>query len=255
MITAISGLPGTGKTHWIREQIAKKSEPVTYFSPQTESFPIDRICLQSEFPDLSILSVGEEEKLFNLAQTNAVYIELPWYLNLAAIDPLLTQLNCYRVALISSTEHKSEWQNWADEMILTHPIEGNKIIEAFKNNQLQIHRGNLTGEVLDFNSLQTFWLELTQGAYGEVVRVKGIFDILDGQYIYGEFIENLTQKDFQPLKFPLCLNGRPTRFSGIEIVGTNLNKQAIADTLGDFCLSDAEVSYYQQQVKQSLSDL
>ncbi|WP_040466764.1 hypothetical protein [Geminocystis herdmanii] len=53
---------------------------------------------------------------------------------------------------------------------------------------------------------------------------------------------------------PLSLEGRPTHFSGLEIIGCNLEKQAIADTLGDFCLEDSAVYFYQQQVKESLSN-
>ena len=84
-------------------------------------------------------------------------------------------------------------------------------------------------------------------------RVKGIFDIAQGESIYREFSCGLPLKDFESLKLPLNLEGRPERFSGIEIVGDNLDKAAIADTLGDCCLSDEAIFYYQQQIKQSLS--
>ena len=60
----------------------------------------------------------------------------------------------------------------------------------------------LTGEILDFDSLATFWLELTQGAYGEVFRAKGIFDLVDGQIYYGDFRLEKSELEFEPLNLP-----------------------------------------------------
>ncbi len=67
MIIAVTGGVASGKTHWIRQKLAEEKGRVTYFSPQTESFPIDRLYLQSEFPKLSFLSVGEESRLWELS--------------------------------------------------------------------------------------------------------------------------------------------------------------------------------------------
>jgi G3E family GTPase len=244
MIIAVTGNTGAGKTHWIREQIAQNRENVVYFSPQTESFPIDTIYLKSEFTDISVLLEGNTEELKTLGVKNRVYLEIPWYLDIKAIIPLLKHLEAYLVAVINHPEE----QGIGDEIVI-NPIEGRK---TKKTDDIQVQRAVLTGEVLDYASLETFWLELTQGAYGEVIRVKGMFDIIDGQCIYGEFSPEFHKKDFFPLNFPLNLDGRPNRFSGLEIVGYSLDKEAIAQTISDFCLSDDLVNYYQNQVKETL---
>lgn len=252
MIIVVTGQLASGKTHWIRQQIARKSQTVLYFSPKTESFPLDAIDLQSEFPNLSILSVGEEDQLTHLSAEKTVYIEIPWYLEIESVKTFLSTLNHHQIRFISIEHQTGGWTVMKHEAFFTQPLARSQQTEWLKSQDIQIHRAILTGEVLDFASLETFWTELTQGAYGEVIRVKGIFDIIDGQCIYGEFLKGFIQKDFKPMNLPLSLDGRPNRFSGIEIVGRNLDKSAIGDTLSDCCLSDETVTYYQQQVKASL---
>ena len=242
MIIAVASPPGAGKTHWIHQQLAKTNKPVGYFSPQTASVPIDSTYLQSKYPQLKLYQTGEETELKN----TITYLEIPWYLDLAGIEPLLQTLNSHRVAIIPEDTDSKELATWADEIII-----GNSIINS--NTALQIHRGVLTGEILDFDSLATFWLELTQGAYGEVVRAKGIFDLVDGQIYYGDFLPGKSALEFKPLNLPRWLNGKPDRKSGFEIVGSNLDKAEIAQTVRDCCVLESQINYYQQQVKESLA--
>ena len=245
MIIAVASPPGAGKTHWIRQQIAQTNESVGYFSPKTDSVPIDGIYLQSEHPQLKIYQTGEEAKLLAESAKTITYIEIPWYLDLSGIEPLLTSLNSHRVAIISPDANNTEFTTWADEV-----VSGNQITNF--ETSLQIHRGVLTGEILDFDSLATFWLEMTQGAYGEVVRAKGIFDLEDGQIYYGDFMPNQPELEFKPLNLPRWLDGRPVRKSGFEIVGNKLEQAEIAQTIKDCCVPESVISYYQQQVKESL---
>ncbi len=242
MIIAIASPSGAGKTHWIRQQLAQADRPVGYFSPQTDSVPIDAIYLQSEYPQLKLYQTGEEAEL----DKTITYLEIPWHLDLAGIKPLLQTFNSHRVAIIPGATDSTELETWADEI-----IPGNNITNP--TTVLQIHRGVLTGEILDFDSLATFWLELTQGAYGEVVRAKGIFDLVDGQIYYGDFTPGKSELEFKPLNLPRWLNGKPDRKSGFEIVGSNLDKAEIAQTVRDCCVSESAINYYQQQVKESLA--
>lgn len=250
MITAVMGNFGVGKTHWIKEKIKQYNEDGFYFSPKTQTFPLDGAFLQSFFPDLSITDLESPMELVTLGQKNNIYLEIPEYLDLKAILPLLLALNCQKVAIVSKDENQEKWRGLTDKIIVNQKLIINNYLDSFSN--LQIHRAGLTQEVLDFASLETFWQELIQGAYGDILRAKGIFNILDGQCIYGEFLQNGYQPEFYPLNLPLSLDGRPTHFSGLEIIGCNLEKQTIADTLGDFCLPDDAVNYYQQQVKETL---
>ena len=77
MIIAVASPTGGGKTHWIRQQIAQTNKPVGYFSPQTDSVPIDAIYLQSEYPQLKLYQTGEEAEL----DKTITYLEIPWYLD------------------------------------------------------------------------------------------------------------------------------------------------------------------------------
>ncbi|MBW4534198.1 MAG: GTP-binding protein [Pleurocapsa minor HA4230-MV1] len=246
MIIAVASPPGAGKTHWICQQIAQTNKPVGYFSPQTDSLPIDTIYLQSEYPQLKIYQTGEEAALLTEADQSLIFLEIPWYLDLSGIEPLLKTLNSHRVAIISPDANNTELTTWADEI-----VSGNQITKL--TTSWQIHRGVLTGEILDFDSLATFWLELTQGAYGEVLRVKGMFDLEDGQIYHGDFMPNQPELEFQPLNLPRWLDGRPVRKSGFEIVGNKLDRAEIAQTIKDCCIPESAISYYQQQVKESLA--
>jgi hypothetical protein len=246
MIIAVASPPGAGKTEWICQQIAQTNKPVGYFSPKTDSLPIDTIYLQSKYPQLKIYQTGEEAALLTESDQTITYIEIPWYLDLLGIEPLLTRLNSHRVAIISADANNTEFKTWADKVVL-----GNQITKL--TTSWQIHRGVLTGEILDFDSLATFWLEMTQGAYGEVVRAKGIFDLEDGQIYYGDFMPNRPELEFKPLNLPRWLDGKPDRQSGLEIVGNNLEQAEIAQTIKDCCVPESAISYYQQQVKESLA--
>jgi hypothetical protein len=53
------------------------------------------------------------------------------------------------------------------------------------------------------------------------------------------------------MKLPLWLDGRPERFSGIEVAGRNLDGKAIAQCILDCCLSEEILQHYQTQIKQS----
>lgn len=248
MIIAVASAIGMGKTYWIHQQIAQTNKPVGYFSPQTDSLPIDGIYLQSEYPQLKIYKTGEEANLLAESDQTIIYMEIPWYIELSGIKPLLKTLNSHRVGIIPANTNNIELKTWADEVLV---LQHHEIQQVDKENILQIYRGVLTGEILDFDSLATFWLELTQGAYGEVVRAKGIFDLVDGQMYYGDFVSGRSQLEFKPLNLPRWLNGRPERNSGLEIVGKNLDRSAIAQTVKDCCVPESAIDYYQQQVKES----
>jgi hypothetical protein len=246
MIIAVAGPPGVGKTHWIEDRIYKNRDRSTYYlEPKTDSVPIDSTAIASEFPDLNILKTGEELSVLTQLDNSFAYIEIPWYLDLYGIEPLLQRLKCHRVAILPLDWHNTGLNAWADEIIPGNSCQTNN------SNPLEVHRGVMTGEILDFASLETFWQELKGGAYGEVIRAKGIFEIVEGESIYGEFIENL-RKDWQTLNLPRWLNGRPQRFSGFEIVGQNLNREEIGQTVRDCCLPEAAIVHYQKQIRESL---
>jgi hypothetical protein len=119
MITAVVGLPGSGKTHWIQAQIAQKGEQSSrYFSLDAEAIPIDAIYLQSEFPQLEIFQSGAKTILGKTTATTT-FLEIPWYLDLDKIEPLLNQIECDRVALLPSNLDNYPEHTWANRTIVS----------------------------------------------------------------------------------------------------------------------------------------
>ncbi len=246
------GSLGVGKTHWIKEDLKQSNHDSYYISPKTETFPLDGAFLQGYYPDLSIANSQDLSELINENRESNIYLEIPEYIDIINNHSFLDNLDAEKIAIISQLENSQKWENLTDKIIVNRELKSE--IESIYLADLQIHRAELTQEILDFASLETFWQELVAGAYGDIVRVKGIFNIMDGQCIYRDYLQDGINLDFQALDIPLSLEGRPTHFSGLEIIGRNLDKQAIVDTIGDFCLPDDIVQFYQQQVKESLNN-
>lgn len=249
MIVAVSGPPGVGKTHWITRHLRQHNpEKARYMSPKTETLPLDAAWLGTEFPKLQVLQLGEEAQLLTPFE-GITYLELPWYLDLAGIEPLLQQAECDRVAILPPQSPETPWHNWANQTHSGNPL---TLPPDFHASPPQVHRSQLNGQVFDFASLAVFWFELLQGAYGEVTRAKGILEIASGEAVYGDFVQGQINEEFAALDWPQWLQGRPQRLSGLEICGYQLQREAIMQTLDDCCLSDEQLHHYQQQIRASL---
>ncbi|NJL61003.1 MAG: GTP-binding protein [Methylacidiphilales bacterium] len=247
IITVVAGLAGCGKTTWISQQISHANAGnILYFSPGTGNLPIDQARLAADFPHIQVFKDGQEiEFIQQMILANAVFIELGAYLELDAVEQILDDLPYQKVAVISPQEKISEYQIWAQDIVRGAMINTNI-------NPTKLWRVPTQGQVIDEESLREFWYELTQGAYGQVIRAKGIFDVADGRQIYGDFVAGVPSVDFLELDLPRHLEGRPQRFSGIEVLGEDLDEVVMRQTLVDCCLLDAAIGQYQQQVKQIL---
>jgi hypothetical protein len=245
-ITLVSGPPGAGKTTWIRQQVNFAAKTAVYLNLGSENIPIDTTYLATEVAELTVLPV---ERLTDfLAQPltgSAVYVELGFHIDLTSLILPDSMADCQRVAVLPPGTRHTEWHDWAD-LVVTGVEPGVSL------SQPHLWRSVLSGQVLDLASLNTFWYELTNGAYGTVQRAKGIFDVADGRSLHFDFVAGLTEPTYLELNLPLWLNGRPDRFSGIEVIGEALDQEAIAQTLKECCLSDQAIAYYQQQIKNSL---
>jgi Cobalamin synthesis protein cobW C-terminal domain len=247
-IIAVAGLPGAGKTAWICQNFMLRApESVFYFCPGTGSVPIDATYIAAEHPGVRILAENQElAVLQQLPSSATVYLEIGFHLQLSSLEALLGGLPCKRVAVLPPDIGQTEWQKWADTIAIG-------AASQTPLNLSQLWRSPLTGQVLDPASLNTLWDELTQGAYGQVQRAKGIFELADGRAFHFNFVAGLPQVDATELKLPRWLHGRPDRFSGMEVVGENLNQTALAQTLEDCCLEDQAIAYYRQQIQDTFT--
>lgn len=249
-IIVVAGLAGCGKTTWICQQIQNLAvhENVIYFSPGTGNVPIDQTRLAAEFPKLKVFQDGQEvEFLQQLAIVETVYIELGFYLELNNIPQILDDLSYQALAILPPKLQNSEYHVWADKIINGADINTNIISN-------QLWRVPSNGQVIDQDSLQEFWYEITHGAYGQVSRAKGIFDVADGRSLYADFVAGVPSTEFLELDLPRHLEGRPQRFSGLEVLGNKLDESAMKQTLEDCYLSEVTITQYQQQVKQILQE-
>ncbi|MEM9008962.1 MAG: GTP-binding protein [Cyanobacteria bacterium P01_F01_bin.86] len=255
-ITLVAGPSGIGKTTWISQFLANSEQPLFYLCPGagtgvgTGASPeaIDRLRIGYCFPQVTVVDDSEAAALLmNLPDRAQVYIEVGAHLDLAALP--FNSLPCRKVAIVppglAQLTAQSEWHNWANELVA-----GNNIQTPAPNDLPNFCRMSLTGQVFDPSSLEVFLAEVTGGAYGPAIRLKGIFELPNGQAFYIDFVEGLEGIEYTELKLPRSLRGRPIRLSGLEVVGYNLHQKEMAETLQASCLSDELLAQYQRQYRQ-----
>ncbi len=244
-IIAVAGAAGVGKTTWIAQQLSTINTALLYICPQTAALPIDRTRLSTEFPELVILADEQIDQLQHIDPSTTAYIEVGFHLSLETTTSLLAGRDIYKVAIVSPSSVDTEWHGWADTLEIGQVLS--------PTTPQDLWRSNLTSQVLDPASLDMLWYELTHGAYGTVQRVKGIYDLADGRSFYFDFVAG-QESTYQELNLPPWLDGRPDRFSGMEVIGVNLDRDAIGDTLRGCCLSTEAIAYYQEQNRQPLME-
>lgn len=234
---AVAGPPGAGKTQWIASQLPQQGESCAYYSPRTEALPLDATCLQAQFPQLRVLPTLSAA---TPAATERLYVELPWHLDLASASAQLQSLSCQRLAVLPAGEAIAfaPWQTWADETIVGCPMTLPGWADLDRQDW-QFQRGLLGAEPLEFASLATFWRELTQGAYGRILHVKGLFNLHDGTACYANWTAGAAASSWQDL--PPAAPEQPYP-AGLEVIGCSLDREAIAHTLRDCCLLEAAIA-------------
>ena len=245
MITVVAGPCGAGKTTWILQELAQTPAAAVYMTPGVGTVPIDATLVAARFPEVEIVhQQSEADLLQRLAAEAPIYFE--WGFHLEMEIPWLETLPHHRVAVCSDNSPDSGWSLWAEQV-----IRGNQSV--LNPQAAQLWRAPLSGQVFDPPSLDTFWQELSRGAYGEVHRAKGIFELADGQAFHFDFVNSLPDSTYTELELPRWVQGRPNRFSGLEVVGHRLDEAAIAATLKDCYLSDSLLASHQAALRDSFS--
>ncbi|MCW6038048.1 GTP-binding protein [Spirulina subsalsa FACHB-351] len=238
----VSGPAGSGKTHWIFQQLSKQTGSQIYGAPSQSSWCLDSAYLESQLRgDLQNLNTRNLAEIEGWALKSPVYLELGFHLDLQVLPIFSSCVPCHKIAVLPSGLAMSEWHFWADNLVLG---------VGAMNPQMpsQIQKSDLTGEVFDPASLDMVWYELTHGAYGEVQRAKGIFNVVDGRSFWFSFVAG-QDSYYEELNRPRCLESRPGGLSGIEVCGQNLDTEAIASNLAASCLNDQLLSHYQAQYR------
>lgn len=242
-LIAVAGPPGSGKTTWMNQLLQDQRRPLFYWCPGMGSCSVDRARIEYGLPWVRTLSESDAQAVLqDLPDRALVCVELGFHLDLAS--PFLVALPFHRVAVLPANLRQSDWHDWADEV-----VPGNDIATPAPDHLPELWRSPLTGQVFDPPSLDEILIELTGSAYGNVHRVKGIFELPDGRAFHVDYVEGMSGIEYTELPLPRWLEGRPNRFSGIEVVGWNLQQKIIAQTILDGCLSDPAVAQYQEQYK------
>ena len=242
-IVAVAGPSGAGKTAWIVQCLQEASQPAIYVPAERGDISVELAYIGYRFPRVRVV---DEKKLphllADLSEPTVVYFELDFSQDLQALT--LGALPSRRVAILPPSLKGSKWHEWADEI-----VPGNEVAIFESAKMPDLWTMSLAGQVFDAPSLDEIAIELTGGAYGKVHRMKGMFEVPDGRSFYLDFVKGLPGIQYAELNLPRWLEGRPQRFSGIEVVGWNLERETIAQTLLDGCLSDEAIAHYQHQYK------
>lgn len=245
MITVVAGPCGTGKTTWILNALAQLGGPAAYVNLGAESVPIDATRVGAQCPEVEIIEqLSEGAVAQRLMAGVAIFMEVGFQLE--ADFPFL-QAYPHRCVAVVAEEEGEEWRSWADELVPGNP-------STLELSATRLWRGPLSGQVFDPPSADTFWQEMVRGAYGDVHRLKGILEMADGRAFHMDFVKGLRESSYVELNLPHWLDGRPERFSGLEVVGQGLDEGAIATTLEACCLSDEILLAHQASLKQQYQD-
>ncbi len=250
----ISGSPGCGKTTWILNTIKENQGAYGYLrlteksNNGQEKLPeslIDYTFLKdqaphlqdlSDCPDTSISKYKDLLILIELSQSQS-----PEELEAVGKNPYVnSQLEALNLQLDRHLHFGRDSELPNNDTLV------------FK--ELASWSLNLAKSVWDPQSLNTFWFELVNGAYGDVYRAKGLMNLPDGKSIFFNWIMSQKGSQFLPLKTVSPPHGRPKRPSGLVIQGKGLDCKNIQSTINLCLLNDALLEMHQMTLRDRQSE-
>ena len=245
----ISGSPGCGKTTWILNTIKRNQGACGYLrlieqaNNNKEKLPeslIDYTFLKDQAPHLQDLSDCSDTSM-SQQKDFLILIELSQSQSPESLEP--AELNPYVKSQLESLRLQPDRQlHFGRDSELP-----NNDTLVFK--KLESWSLNLAKRVWDPQSLNTFWFELVNGAYGDVYRAKALMNLPDGQSIFFNWIVSQKGSQFLPLKTVSPPKGRPQRPSGIVIQGKGLDCINIQSTINLCLLNDSLLEMHQMPLR------
>ena len=245
----ISGSPGCGKTTWILNTLKTTQGACGYLrlteqaNNNQDKLPeslIDYTFLKDQAPHLQDLSDCSDTSM-SQQKDFLILIELSQSQSPESLEP--AELNPYVKSQLESLRLQPDRQlHFGRDSELP-----NNDTLVFK--KLESWSLNLAKRVWDPQSLNTFWFELVNGAYGDVYRAKALMNLPDGQSIFFNWIVSQKGSQFLPLKTVSPPNGRPERPSGLVIQGKGLDCINIQSTINLCLLNDALLEMHQMPLR------
>ena len=253
MITTmlIAGPPGCGKTSWILNRLQSHPGPCGYLRlpgfpeedlPQAHDGGIDLTYLQYLCPGLLDLSQSDltvqSQQGPPLALIELPQFQPPHQVGLEGLDPrLIPYLDALHLI-------PDQYLHFGRDSEL--PVQ-----DTLDFHNLETWSHNLTGSVWDPDSLNSFWFELVNGAYGDVYRAKALMNRPDGGAFFFNWMVSRSGSQFLPLQTMAPPDGRPERLSHLVLQGRGLNPAGIETTISDCLLSDAVLELQQSPLRPS----
>lgn len=229
----VSGPPGCGKTSWILSRLLEHRGPRAYrrlegVDPEGRPLALDggldRAFLHDQIPDLREPAGGPPDPAAD-GEGLLALIELPLF------QPEIPQ------TLAPGLRPDRHLHFGRDSEL---PRQDTLEFGALASWSL-----DLAQTVWDPASLNSFWFELVNGAYGDVYRAKALVNLPDGRGFLFNWMVSCSGTQFLPLQSVAPPHGRPGRLSRLVVQGKDLDTAGLEATIADCLLSDAVLELQQ----------
>ena len=246
----ITGPPGCGKTNWIRDSFLKHPGGCGYLRlsgtqqkglEQGHNAGIDSTWLKDQIPELVVLETTGNAPLPTVPRL--VLIEVQQFQPPASSEP--DGIDPY---VLRQLEGLNLRPDRALHFGLNPELPTQDVLD-FKH--LESWHHNLQGCVWDPNSLNSFWFELVNGAYGDVYRAKALMNLPDGRSFLCNWMVSPQSSQFLPLDAVEPPAGRPNRTSHLVVQGRALNHAGIQSTIDDCLLTDEVLELHKAPLRKT----